>query len=236
MLQKILIFGFPHSGTTILKSILGHIPDIYEIIDETDGIKITDNINQKYAKYNYILAKFPFTKEKFITDEYKDYIRIFIMRNPVWVYSSLNKRFGAKSNGIKWNCPTAVITEYEKTLRYFDNLKENSTENIYTIRYEDMFENNFKNLKKILDDIGLIYNDDIFDNSKYTNLAWTGQMDVPNKEPDNKEHIQYRTYQINRPFKNMNDINKIDLDKYQINKIKNSQIIKKIYPNIHQLI
>ena len=34
-MKKILIFGFPHSGTTILKSIIGHIDNVEEIINES---------------------------------------------------------------------------------------------------------------------------------------------------------------------------------------------------------
>ena len=35
-MKKILITGYSHSGTTILKSIIGHIDNVHEIIDETD--------------------------------------------------------------------------------------------------------------------------------------------------------------------------------------------------------
>ena len=36
--QKILICGFPHCGTSILKSIIGHIEDVEEIYDEISVI------------------------------------------------------------------------------------------------------------------------------------------------------------------------------------------------------
>ena len=39
-MTKILICGFPHCGTTILKCIIGHINDVEEIIDETRKISI----------------------------------------------------------------------------------------------------------------------------------------------------------------------------------------------------
>ena len=43
-MNKILICGFPHSGTTILKCIIGHIKDVEEIIDETYNINKTTTL------------------------------------------------------------------------------------------------------------------------------------------------------------------------------------------------
>ena len=85
-MSKILICGFPHCGTTILKSIIGHIDDVEEIIDET-------TIINKPTNKKYILCKHPFTDKKFFEKDYEKYIKIFIIRNPVFVFSSLNKRF-----------------------------------------------------------------------------------------------------------------------------------------------
>ena len=87
--QKILICGFPHCGTSILKSIIGHIEDVEEIYNETTVI--TKNSAKKF-----ILGKFPFALDSFFDEKYKDYIKIFIIRNPLFVFSSLNKRFNYK--------------------------------------------------------------------------------------------------------------------------------------------
>ena len=38
-MNKIIIFGFPHCGTTILKSIIGHIDEVQEIIHECSYIE-----------------------------------------------------------------------------------------------------------------------------------------------------------------------------------------------------
>tara|TARA_A100001015_G_C14740200_1_gene613360 strand:+ start:93 stop:341 length:249 start_codon:yes stop_codon:yes gene_type:complete len=71
MNQKIIIFGFPHCGTTILKSIIGHIEDVYEIYKETKLINIS-------TTKQFILCKYPFTLDEFFDEKYKDYIKIFI--------------------------------------------------------------------------------------------------------------------------------------------------------------
>ena len=47
--QKILICGFPHCGTSILKSIIGHIEDVEEFFDENQ--LITKDSGKKFTSY-----------------------------------------------------------------------------------------------------------------------------------------------------------------------------------------
>lgn len=216
--QKILICGFPHCGTSILKSIVGHIEDVEEIYDEIQVI--TKNSDKKF-----ILGKSPFTYDYFFDKKYKDYIKIFIIRNPLFVFSSLNKRFNYQiPNNHNFAC-------YINCLKKFIKYKTNPEKNIYTIKYEDLFKNNYDKLKKILNDIGFQYDDSIFDNSKYTNVIITG-VKLVDKKPQNNNHRHYRTWQINQPFISNNDISKIDLNEVQIEKIVNNQYILQIYPDI----
>lgn len=220
--QKILICGFPHCGTSILKSIIGHIEDVEEIYNETRVI--TNSAAQKSDK-KFILAKSPRAYADFFDKKYKDYIKIFIIRNPLFVFSSLNKRFDYR---IPNNHNFSI---YINTLEKFIKYKTNPEKNIYTIKYEDLFENNYDELKKILNDIGFQYDDSIFDNSKYTNVTITG-VKLVDKKPQNKDHGHYRTWQINQPFISNNDISKIDLNEVQIEKIVNNQYVLQIYPDI----
>jgi hypothetical protein len=86
----IIICGFPHSGTTILQSIIGHIDEVDIIFKETDYINPTILNNNKHK---FVLAKTPYLKDKIFTKKYENYIKIIIARNPCYVYSSLNRRF-----------------------------------------------------------------------------------------------------------------------------------------------
>ena len=79
--QKILICGFPHCGTTILRTIIGHIEDVKEIITETPYINETSN-------KKFILCKFPFTHDEFFGEDYKDYIKIILKK----IYILLNTK------------------------------------------------------------------------------------------------------------------------------------------------
>lgn len=217
---KIIIFGFPHCGTSILKSIIGHIEDVEEIINETSFIR------QKTNK-KYILCKYPFMKDKFFGNIYRDYIKIFIIRNPIYIYSSLNKRF-------EYNIPERHgIDKYINTIQKFIYYKNNPQQNTYTIRYEDMFHDNFKELKNIFNNIGFRYTNDIFNNSKYINKLFVNEK-VSKEKPLNIEHSKYRTWQINQPFISNNNPSKIDLNNEQLKIIMNNKDILKIYPNINK--
>lgn len=217
--QKILICGFPHCGTSILKSIMGHIEEIEEIYDET-------NVINKISNKKFILSKYPFTNASFFTKNWSDYIKIFIIRNPLFVFSSLNKRFNYEIP----NCHS--FDTYINTLKMFIKYKNNPEKNIYTIKYEDFFKNEYEELKKIFIDIGIQYDDIIFDNSKYTNVVIEGVELVYNK-PENINHKEYRTWQINQPFMSNNDISKLDLNDDQKEKIINNSYVLEMYPDIN---
>ena len=220
--QKILISGYSHCGTSILKSIIGHIEDVEEIIDECDKInKVTDK--------KYILCKSPQIQQKFFSEEYKDYIRILIIRNPLFVFSSLNKRYGhyklSEFHSIK---------NYIFAIKMFLKYKNNPETNIYTIRYEDLFENNFYNLKEILNKIDLKYDDSIFNNTNYKN-AISSNTELVYKKPKNTDHAKYRTWQINQPFISNNDVSKLDLSEIQKQQIINNPHILRLYPDISSM-
>jgi len=217
MTQKIIICGFPHSGTSILKSVLGHIPDIEEIIGETELIN-------KDTELPFILCKWPFTKSYYFSNKYEYYIKIFIIRNPVFVFSSLNKRFDYDIP----NCHS--IMKYIKTIKKFLKYR-NGHINTYTIKYEDMFDNNFHALRIILNTIGIKYDNNIFNNTEYTNLIQQG-IEIKSEKPSNETHALYRTWQINQPFISNNDESKIDLTEMQIVHIINDDNILELYPNI----
>jgi hypothetical protein len=221
-MSKILIHGFPHCGTSILKSIIGHCESVDEIYNETITIRDT--------QHKFVLGKYPFTLDCFYDDPlYKSYIKIFIIRNPLFVFSSLNKRF---KNEIDHQ---HSIDEYISTLRLFIKLRnmKNNT-NTFFIRYEDLFENNHNNLKIILDTIGISYSNDIFDNTRYTNVHI---QDVPllPTAPLNEDHSKYRTWQINQSFVSYNDVSKIQLTKAQLEKITENEDILCIYPEVKSL-
>jgi hypothetical protein len=231
MQKKIIIFGFPHTGTTILKSIIGHIDNVYEIVDEKPNI---DDNNVDYINYNFVLCKWPYLiNENTLLKNYYDYIKIFIIRNPLYVFSSLNQRF--KYNTLDQN---HSIDKYIETVEQFNNFKNTKNiDKLFLIKYEDMFEYNYKNIKYIFDEIGFNYNDDIFNNSKYINkVQFQNNLIIPNIIPPVYNHTEYRLFQINQKFENKNDNNKLDLTKEQYQILTTDINILKVYPDNKLLI
>lgn len=193
-MKPILIFGFPHCGTSILKSIIGHIGDVEEIVEETYRIPRRNRQNNK--EKTYVVCKFPFTLDIFFTRMFEEYDKIFILRHPFHVFTSLNKRFHPilpKNHGIPL---------YIKTLSTFLHYRANPFPKLFTIRYEDLFLDNHRHLKDILDAIGLQYSDRIFDNSLFQNRIVAADIQETSQEkPDPRDHCLYRTWQINQPFR-----------------------------------
>lgn len=229
-MNKIIIFGFPHCGTTILRCIISHIEEVLDIIDEQPEINLI-NLNELDLKYKkYVVCKWPYVINKEdINTKYKNYEKIFIIRNPIFVFSSLNKRF---SHELKEG---HTLKDYSNAADHFDYYKKNinNYKKLHLIRYEDMFVDNFKNLKDVLSKIGLKYTDIIFDNSKFINHAQLCKnINIPKSKPPNIFHGHYRTYQINQKFANFNDLSNIELSEEQIEFIKNDLYIKTIYPEI----
>ena len=217
MTQKIIIFGFPHTGTSILKSIIGHCENVEEIINESITIS-------KITKKDFIVCKHPHLVNDFFTDKYSDYIKIFIIRDPRFVFSSLNKRFNYEKLNNFHN-----LDKYISVIKQFSRYILTPRKDILCLKYEDMFDDNFKVLRNMFDRIGLKYTDHIFDNSKYQNRIFKKTI-IPDKQPQNVDHIRFRTYQINQPFKNMNDDKKIDLTDEQLEKITHNEFINVQYP------
>lgn len=221
MTQKIIITGHSHCGTTILKCITGHIKGVYECPSETETAPDSGT--------PYSLCKCPHLKEKFFGFSYKDYIKILIVRNPLWVYSSLNRRSNKKIHYLDSE------SNYTKTCFWYNYFKENPDPNVHILRYEDMFENNHQKLREIFDKIGFEYSDEIFDNSKFKNIRMEGQTCVPTSIPGDRNHEEHRMYQINQPFVNNNTLDKLEYTQDQWDLFTNDSNVLMIYPELGSL-
>lgn len=257
IMRVILITGFPHSGTTVVQKILAETPEVelfygkdeegnnivgemdnrffsHKIrelqqrrIDEIEYAEIMEQEEPEYA--DFILAKDPMFHKFFLEGDYQNYMKIFIIRNPLFVFSSLNKRFD-------YDIPeNQGIQKYIDTVESFNDLRENPIENVYTIRYEDCFENNFENLTNILKGIGIETNDSLFEIGEIKKDSEDTKV-IPSNMKEGLEHTDYRTWQINQPFRNMNDYNKLDLKWEQINHLLDSKEVLKAYPEIVEMV
>ena len=225
-MKKIIVTGFPHTGTTILKNIIGHIPDVKELIHEEKLIRQYDEDHT----YKWNLCKWPFANDEYFTEQFDDYIKIFVIRNPLWIFSSLNKRCAQDDPpGIP---PNHDVNVYKLVCERYLRCLRDPEEDIYIIKYEDMFSNNFECLRNIFDKIGFEYDDSIFQNENYRNFSHRNITEIPREPVDNVDHERYRTWQINQPIRNMNDIEKLDLLDHQIKGIVEDPNIIELYPEI----
>lgn len=217
--MKILICGFPNSGTTLLRHIIGSIDSVYEIEGEymmasppIYNEHVISKSTEEFAGSKHILVKCPWLYPEFFTKEFEDYIKIFIIRNPYYVFSSINKRFNYNV-AENHNVPRCL-----KTIQQFMDY-QGKLNNFYFIKYEEMFKDNFFWLRTILNSMKLQYTDDIFINKE-----------IPLEKPleDNQYLIKYRKWQINQPYIYADIDRPVYLTQEQLNILDNSPILKQI--------
>lgn len=240
--KKILITGFPHTGTSILKSKIGECEDVYEHPFEYYEI-LPSHVSQSGDK-KFIVMKTPVLPVEFRIDgpkkissnpknKYHNYTSIITLRNPWNVFTSIIKRgFDPllKLDNSHWQKVEYFVTVYEymAAAEKFLEAKNGNFQNIFAIKYEDFFDNDFKNLKYIFDNIGLKYNDEIFHKRTKDYIHWPNVQysDVKEKPDVYDMDGKFRTWQINQPFENMNS--EVDIPE-ELNKIlSESPIIKEL--------
>jgi hypothetical protein len=224
MKKKLLITGFPHCGTSILKTKLGECTNVYEQIDESVNPYPNDLDKFNKSDKEFFIWKDPIVRNR----GERNHITIMIIRNPYYVFTSQIQRgldpFKTKLHTYK---------DYLNTAKIFLNSKK---QNVYCIKYEDLFEDNNSKIKSIMDEIGLKYNDNIFE--KKTKLYSIGDefsFDLslsdgtfPEKFTPRKNPGKYRYWQINQDFKNFNESKKIDIPKKLEKILKESEIVTKL--------
>ncbi|MAX46131.1 MAG: hypothetical protein CMB24_04960, partial [Euryarchaeota archaeon] len=131
---------------------------------------------------------------------------IFIIRNPYYVFSSLNNRMGY---GLR---KKHTIDDYEKTSELFLSKTDNS--NLLKIKYEDLFDNNFQELKNVFN----------FLNLEYSSML-TDSQDYPEDMPSEEDHVRFRNWQTRQKFRCMNDPSRLNLLPEQVKKISEIKTI-----------
>jgi hypothetical protein len=238
--NKILVTGFPHTGTSILKSKLGECSNLYECPFEESFIKPEDI---HYAgEREFKLVKTPiipidiraggvaFTRVP--ESRYYEYIILFVIRNPWNVFTSIIKDGKNPLNTFEINQSHEYhirVTEYEVAAKFFLEILEKQYKDVYAIKYEDLFPNDFEKFKKVLNDLGLEYTNDIF-TTKSKNYIHSRGVDYSNIDKNDvsytKDRLEYRTWQINQPFQNMNG--DVDIPDELSDILENSPIIKQL--------
>ena len=205
--KRILVTGFPHCGTTILRAKIGECESVF---DQHYEFGDAANYNPNMG-YDWFVWKHPFLHTEFRNNgfkikpnsRFKDEIIIPIIRNPWYVFTSLKKR-GEKNNefDINDNRQGHSLVYFFNAAEVFLDALKNNYEGVYPIKYEDMFVDDFKNLKEIFDKIGLKYSDDIFKKRNKTYLINNNKYISDLNQLQNDGDM--RVWQINQSFENFN--------------------------------
>ena len=239
--KKILITGFPHTGTSILKSKLGECANVYEWAYEAPIVN--PNMINASGDAEFVLIKYPQIPVEIRANHlmkvtrdsiYQDYKIIFIIRNPWNVFTSIVKSGYNPIKKIESHFDTEYhvqVGEYLAACEKFLNARNNKENypNIFTIKYEELFLNNSENLFHLMDSIGLIYNEDILNVRTKDYIHWQGEAykNIDENLLDyRKNKFQYRTWQINQPFQNMNG--EVDIPDELSEILENSPIVQKL--------
>jgi len=240
---KILVTGYPHTGTSILKSKIGECNDVYEYPFEYYEFlpkHIFDSGDKKF-----LVMKTPVLPVEFRIDgpigvasnpknKYHNYYTILLIRNPWYVFTSIIKK-GLdpliELDNSHWQKLEYFVTigEYIASAQKFLEARNENYPRIFTLKYEEFFDNNQQKIKDIFDSIGLTYTENIFETKTKDYIHWPdiNYKDIFEEPKEYDKWGRYRTWQINQPFQNMNtkDINIPDeLDKI----LKESPIIKEL--------
>lgn len=238
--KKILITGFPHTGTSILKSKMGECENVFEVIKEYFSVRPDDILAS--GEKEFVLVKSPIIPieiraNKLIrvtlpNTEYSDYIIIFVIRNPWNVFTSIIKDGKNPLNKLQPNEGPEYhikLDEYIAAANFFIEARNANYKNVYAIKYEDFFEDDNKKLFELMDRIGLSYSDDIF---KTKTKDYIHSPDIAYKNIDassvsySKNRLEMRTWQINQEFKNMNG--EVDIPDELDKLLKESPIVQEL--------
>ena len=228
--QRILVTGFPHCGTTILRAKIGDCKDVYDAVGEfAEPTNYSHSIKNKWYvwKYPFLHTEFrnnTFSIKKDIWLEHD--IIIPIIRNPWNVFTSLHKR-GRHNNEFnvldnkQGHSPSYYINAAHVILDAF----EKKYDKVYPIKYEDMFENDYQKLREVFNSIGLEYDASLFE-SKTKVYQHHSIPFVENYDTNRIYDSELRVWQINQPFQNMNG--EVDIPDELSDILENSPIIKQL--------
>ena len=210
---KIYVFGFAHSGTTILKKIIGDHSKVYEVMGEVWQ-------PPAFSLLPHLVFKCPILPEK---DTHMHCKKIMIMKNPYDIFGGYRLRYGDDYLSIKEH----KLGDYMTFVRYFLHHTDD-----YKIRYEDLF--NPGEIEKMFSWIGLEY-----EGIKNRNVYCARGIRIPNERPESQSeganHGKYRTWQINQPFRNMTGESAKHLPKDVANYLKNHITIQDLYSDYEYL-
>lgn len=236
--QFILVVGFPHGGTTITRKLIGNIDGILDHPNEIDAIM---QVNSSHflkkiegTDHKAIVVKSPFTPQN-ITN-YKNFKIVFVLKNPYDIYGSIRKRFKSESHYTKSYVGRYGVNVYVSLAKTWLNIRNNPDKytNIYPIKYEEMFENDYEKVKDMVKWLGFEWNDNIVNSDRVAGHQNWNNRPIPKVDNPNTlkntgaDNVPLRYWQINQPFQNMTGQSKCYIFKNTKTQLDKLPILKEL--------
>lgn len=210
-MNKILVYGFPHTGTSILRKLIGNSSDVYEVSEEvhyvdevlgkgvvlrySDGQHsppptkvLQDNIVIKYAGGKPMPMNFHKTG-------YKNYKIVLCIKNPYDAFGSLFSRFG------HFNFEGCTVSDWVHYGNLFMYFRDNPYPRVFTIKYEEFFDNDFQKIKRLFKFLNLKYSKETIIYNERPVFITKNPL-IPKNKPSRfgDSHGAFRNWQMNQPF------------------------------------
>lgn len=207
--KTIFIAGYQHSGTSVLRRLIGSHPSVFEVSVECVPKSICQKklLKGNVNNLKHVVCKSPiiwFTDVyKKIIEEQGDY-RINIARNPLDVFSSLYLRY---KNYDPSRRNYEDVRHWVEWARYF---LDSTPDRDLNIKYEDLFvgeDPNMEAIDRIISHCGLTPCPEIL-SLKQESECPVCYSCVPKEEPDRHQHEAFRSWQINQPLRNQTNKNR----------------------------
>jgi hypothetical protein len=198
--QRILVTGFPHSGTSILRKLIGNRGDVHDLpfekrdIDEQELAEATKNVS------THVVVKFPLIPENLMTD-FDDWL-VVAMKHPCDVFGSMSARFA--TDDTTESRVRHSVQDWGIFADQWFRLSRKRPKGYIAVKYEDLFDQNFKTLRSVFAELELSFDESIVSSDRSDRIV-EESVDTPREEParlEGKQHRLFRHWQINQPFEN----------------------------------
>jgi len=221
---KIFVTGFQHSGTSILRKIIGNHKDIQDILNEVDFRAV---MRPNTSPSVYVMKSPNCDNRVFKACKIASHIKIVcIVKDPRDVLVSLEKRSGGEYHLEKFKKEWCECVQ--------NSIAISKWPHGYLVRYEDLFKDNYREVEKLFNWLELPYDESVITKNK-NRIAPIATDSIPQDEPPRTEHASFRSYQINQEFRQMSGQYKNELLREKQINIENDPLVRELMVSLKYL-
>ncbi len=228
-MKSIVVLGYQHSGTSIVRRIIGSHPDVWEVINEStlDDLK-PDDLPVDSKQYSHLVCKFAISKmDEISKDQFSQGDkRVLVIRDLKDVIASLKLRYGQEDSASLREEQCKIWGEWAS---YWRPRRGCSRGDDLCVRYEDLFDDG--RLASIFEYIGLPACPKVLAFMVEHRVPINCEK-VPDREPSRTQQEAFRSWQINQRFYNRNGENIYLLSEYEHDMIEAIPLYQELYMSV----